>query len=176
VDEAEEPGSDFMASLCKDWEDSTYPVEALGVRRVVIRLGVVLSREGGALSRQTLPFKLFVGGPVGNGKQGYPWIHITDAVKAICFLIETPQAQGAFNLTAPHLVTNADFGRALGRAMRKPYYFPVPAFALRMAFGEASTVLLDGQMPDPKRLREMGYTFQFPDVDSALGDIFRNKK
>jgi len=176
VDEAEEPGSDFMASLCKDWEDSTYPVEALGVRRVVIRLGVVLVKQGGALSRQMLPFKLFVGGPVGSGKQGYPWIHITDAVKAICFLIETPQAQGAFNLTAPQRVTNADFGRALGKAMRKPYYFPVPAFALRMAFGEASTVLLDGQMPTPQRLNELGYSFEFPDVEAALGDIFRNKK
>ena len=173
IGEVEKPGSDFLATLCKDWENSTLPVEKIGVRRIVVRLGVVLSKEGGALSRQVLPFKLFVGGPLGSGKQGYPWIHIADAVRAMRFLVENPQAQGAFNLTAPQLVTNADFGRALGRAMHRPYYFPVPAFAIRLAFGEASTVLLDGQMPEPRRLQEMGFSFQFPDVDSALQNILR---
>ena len=173
IGEAEKPGSDFLATLCKDWENSTLPVEKIGIRRIVVRLGVVLSKEGGALSRQVLPFKLFVGGPLGSGKQGYPWIHIADAVRAMRFLVENPQAQGAFNLTAPQLVTNADFGRALGRAMHRPYYFPVPAFAIRLAFGEASTVLLDGQMPEPRRLQEMGFSFQFPDVDSALQNILR---
>jgi len=173
IGEVEKPGSDFLATLCKDWENSTLPVEKIGVRRIVVRLGVVLSKEDGALSRQVLPFKLFVGGPLGSGKQGYPWIHIADAVRAMRFLVENPQAQGAFNLTAPQLVTNADFGRALGRAMHRPYYFPVPAFAIRLAFGEASTVLLDGQMPEPRRLQEMGFSFQFPDVDSALQNILR---
>ena len=173
IGEAENTGSDFLATLCKDWENSTLPVEKIGVRRIVVRLGVVLSKEDGALSRQVLPFKLFVGGPLGSGKQGYPWIHIADAVRAMRFLVENPQAQGAFNLTAPQLVTNADFGRALGRAMHRPYYFPVPAFAIRLAFGEASTVLLDGQMPEPRRLQEMGFSFQFPDVDSALQNILR---
>lgn len=173
IGETEKPGNDFLANLCQDWEDSTLPVEKMGVRRIVVRLGVVLSKEGGALSRQVLPFKLFVGGPLGSGKQGYPWIHIADAVRAMRFLAENPQARGTYNLTAPQLVTNAGFGRALGRTMHRPYYFPVPAFAIRLAFGEASSVLLDGQMPEPRRLQEMGFSFQFPDVDSALQNILR---
>lgn len=173
VDEAEKPGDDFLASLCKDWEDSTLPVETMGVRRIVTRLGVVLSRKGGALSRQVLPFKLFVGGPLGSGKQGYAWVHITDAVRAMRFLMETLQAQGAYNLTAPQMVTNAGFGKVLARVMRRPYYFPVPSFVIKLAFGEASTVLLDGQMPDPKRLRELGFSFHFPEVDTALRDILK---
>jgi uncharacterized protein (TIGR01777 family) len=176
VFEDEPPGTDYLAQMCIQWDAATQPVEALGVRRVVTRLGVVLARDGGSLPLQSLPFKLFVGGPVGSGKQGFAWIHLTDAVRAMRFLIENPQAQGVFNLTAPELVTNAQFGKVLGRAMRRPYYFPVPAFALRLAFGEAATVLLDGQMPDPKRLREMGYRFQFPDLASALGEIYRKQK
>lgn len=173
VGEGAQPGSDFLALVCKDWENSTLPVELMGVRRVVVRLGVVLSKEGGALSRQMLPFKLFLGGPLGSGKQGYPWIHLIDAVKAMRFLMETPQAQGAYNLTAPQMVTNADFGKALAKALRRPYYFPVPAFALRLVFGEASTVLLDGQFVQPGRLSELGFKFQFPDVEAAFRDIFK---
>jgi hypothetical protein len=173
VSETESPGNDFFASLCVDWEEATRAVEALGVQRVVVRLGVVLSKQGGALHRQMLPFKLFVGGPIGTGKQGYSWIHIQDAIQAIKFLIENPQAQGVYNLAAPQMVTNADFGRELARALHRPYYFPVPAFALRIAFGEAATVLLDGQMVDPGKLIQLGYAFQYPEVGPALRSVLK---
>ena len=176
VYEDAEPGTDFSAQVCVQWDAATQPVEALGVRRVVTRLGVVLAKDGGSLPLQSLPFKLFVGGPLGNGKQGFAWIRLTDVVQGMRFLIENPQAQGAFNLTAPELVTNAQFGKALGKVMHRPYYFPVPAFALSLAFGEASTILLDGQMPYPKRLQEAGYRFQFPDLASALGDLYGKQK
>lgn len=176
ITEGAKPGTDFLARVGVKWEAATQPIEFMGVRRVVTRLGVVLSKDEGSLPLQALPFRLFVGGPIGSGRQGYPWIHLTDAVRAMLFLIENPLAQGVFNLTAPELVTNAQFGRALGRAMHRPYYFPVPAFALRLAFGEAATVLVEGQMPEPKRLLGMGFTFQFPDLASALGDLYQKQK
>jgi uncharacterized protein (TIGR01777 family) len=172
VSESEPPGSDFFSSVCVDWEEATLPVEALGVRRVVMRLGVVLSRGGGALSRQMLPFKLFVGGPLGSGKQGYPWIHIQDAVQAMKFLMETPQARGVYNLAAPQMTTNREFGRALANAMHRPFYLPVPAIALQIAFGETASVLIDGQLVDPGRILTLGYQFIFPEVAPALRDIF----
>lgn len=174
IDEDEKPGTDFLATVCRKWEDATLPVEKMGVRRVVVRMGVILAKDGGAFSRQTLPFKLFVGGPLGSGRQGFPWIHIKDAVQAMLFLVKNPQAQGAYNLTAPQMVTNAEFGRALGKAMHRPYYFPVPAFAIQLVFGEVSIVLLDGQMPDSRRLRELGFQFQYPDVASALQDVLKS--
>jgi len=173
VSESEKPGSEFLSYICVDWEGATRPVEALGVRRVVVRLGVVLSRDEGALPRQMLPFKLFVGGPLGSGKQGYAWIHIQDTVQAMKFLIETPQAQGVYNLAAPQMTNNRDFGRALARTLHRPFYFPVPAFVLRIAFGEAATLLLDGQFVDPGAIQKSGYKFKFPEVEPALQDILK---
>ncbi len=173
VSEAEKPGSEFLATICVDWEGATRPVEALGVRRVVVRLGVVLSRDEGALPRQMLPFKLFVGGPLGSGKQGYAWIHMQDTVQAMKFLIENPQAQGVYNLAAPQMTNNRDFGRALARTLHRPFYFPVPAFVLRIAFGEAATLLLDGQFVDPGRIQKLGYEFRFPEVEPALQDTLK---
>jgi uncharacterized protein (TIGR01777 family) len=165
------PGTDFLAGVCVDWEASTAPVEALGVRRAVIRIGVVLSPEGGALPRQAMLFRWFAGGPLGSGQQGYPWIHLDDVSGAIRFLAEAPQAQGAFNLAAPQPVTNADFGRALGKALNRPYWMPAPAFAFRLAFGEVATILLDGQMAYPSRLMAAGYPFRFPHLPAALDDL-----
>ncbi len=173
VSESEKPGSDYFSSICVDWEEATRPVEGLGVRRVVIRLAVVLSKEGGALPKQMLPFKLFVGGPLGSGEQGYPWIHMQDAVQAMKFLIENPQAQGTYNLAAPQMTNNRDFGRALARTMHRPFYFPVPAFALRMAFGEAASMLIDGQMVNPGLIQKLGYEFKFPEVELALQDTLK---
>jgi uncharacterized protein (TIGR01777 family) len=146
-------------------------VEAMGVRRAVIRTGVVLSNKGGALPQMLLPFKLFAGGPLGNGKQWLPWIHIADEVSAIRFLIENRQASGAFNLCAPNPLTNAEFGRVVGRVMGRPAFMPTPAFALRLVFGEMATVLLDGQRQIPKRLIELGFAFRYPSAEAALRDI-----
>ncbi len=161
-------GDDFLARLCVAWEASTASVESMDVRRAVIRTGVVLSTEGGALPRMLLPYKLFVGGPFGDGRQYMSWIHMADEVAAIRFLIENEDASGAFNLTAPNPLTNAEFGKALGRVMNRPSVIPVPGFAMRLLFGEVSTVVLDGQRVLPKRLQELGFTFQFPELEAAL--------
>lgn len=167
------PGTDFSAKICVDWEASTQAVEALGVRRLVVRTGIVLSADGGALPRMLLPFKFFAGGKIGSGEQGFPWIHIADEVAAIRFLIDAAGASGPFNLTAPHPPTNAGFAKAIGQAMGKPSAVPAPGFALKAAFGEMSTVLLDGQRAVPKRLLGLGYTFRFSDPVAALRDLLK---
>jgi len=164
-------GSDFLGRTAVEWENSTAAVESLGVRRAVIRSGVVLSTTGGAFPLMLLPFRLFAGGPFGSGRQWFPWIHIADQVRAIRFLIENDAAQGPFNLTAPGPVTNADFGRALGRVLRRPSFVPAPAFALRLFLGEMSTVLLDGQRAVPRHMLDLGFTFRFPEVEAALRDL-----
>ena len=138
---------------------------------MIIRTGVVLSKQGGALHRLLLPYKLFLGGPLGSGRQVMSWIHIDDEVKAIRFLIENEQGSGVYNLTAPNPVTNAEMGKQIGKILHRPYYLPVPGFAMRMLFGEVSTVVLDGQRVLPKRLLESGYDFKYPTVDLALAEI-----
>ncbi len=166
------PGSDFLGKLALKWEYSTAPVEDWGVRRVVIRTGVVLSLEGGALPRLLLPFRFFVGGPLGDGRQWVPWIHITDEVRAIRFLMEKEDARGPYNLTAPNPVTNRELVRVLGQVLRRPAWFPVPAPVLRLLLGEMSAVLLTGQRALPRRLLETGFAFRFPDIRSALQNLF----
>ncbi len=165
------PGTDFLARVCVDWESSTETVESMGVRRVVIRTGVVLSPLGGALPRMTLPFRLFAGGTLGSGRQYFPWIHIDDEVAAIRFLLENEEASGPFNLAAPNPPTNREFVRYIGKAMGRPSLLPTPSFALRTLFGEMSTVLLDGQRAVPFRLKEAGFKFNYPDPVAALRDM-----
>ncbi len=181
LDETASPGADFLGRLAVAWESSTAPVKGLGVRQVVIRTGLVLSAEGGVLPRLALPFRLFVGGPLGSGRQWMPWIHIADQVRAIRFLIEDEgedededgDASGPFNLAAPHPLTNAALGRVLGRVLNRPAVLPVPAPALRLLFGEMATLLLDGQRAMPRRLLDLGFTFRFPEAESALRDLLK---
>jgi len=172
ITEETPPGHDFLARVAVDWEASTASLEALGVRRVVIRTGVVLSTAGGALPRMLLPFRLFAGGRLGSGRQWFPWIHIADEVGAIRFLIESESAKGPFNLTAPAPLTNAEFSRFLGQRLRRPAFIPTPGFTLRLLFGEMATVILDGQRAIPRRLLQLGFIFQFPEAASALKDLF----
>ena len=171
ITEAAAAGDDFLAQVCVPWETSTEAVERLGVRRAIIRTGIVLSRDGGALPRMMLPFRLFAGGPLGSGHQGFPWIHHADEVSAIRWLIEREDASGPFNLAAPETLTNAEFGRALGRVLRRPSFMPTPGFALRLVLGELSTLLLDGQRQVPQRLLDLGFTFRFPTAEAALRDL-----
>jgi uncharacterized protein (TIGR01777 family) len=173
ITESTRAGSDYLARVAVAWENSTAPLETLGVRRAIIRTGVVLSKKGGALPQMLLPFKLFAGGPLGSGKQWLPWIHIADEVSAIRFLIENRRASGAFNLCAPNPLTNAEFGRVVGRVIGRPAKMPTPAFALRLVFGEMATVLLDGQRQIPRRLIELGFAFRFPSAEAALRDILK---
>jgi len=171
VTEVSAAGDDFLAQTCIAWEDGTTEVESLGVRRVVARTGLVLTEEGGSLERLKLPYKLYGGMYFGNGQQWWSWIHIDDEVNALKFLLENEAASGPFNLTAPNPVTNRQFGKALGKAMQRPSYVPVPGFAMRLLVGEVATVVLDGQRVVPEKLQQLGFSFEFPDVEPALLDI-----
>lgn len=173
VTESSPPGDDFLALVTRKWEASTAAVEAMGVRRAIARIGLVLSLEDGALPRLVFPSRLFAGGWFGSGEQWWPWIHIDDVVGALRFLIEEEAAQGPFNLTAPNPVTNKEFGKALGRAMNRPALVPVPAFALRLALGEVASTVLEGQRAIPQRLQELGFNFDFPQLDDALEDLLQ---
>ena len=172
IDETAAPGDDFLAQVCIAWEATAEPLEALGVRRVIIRTGHVLSRTGGLLPYVALPYRLWLGGPLGNGRQGQPWIHIADHVAAVRWLIEHEVASGAFNLVAPQRTTNASMSRALGQALGRPALVTVPAFVLRLIWGEAATILLDGQHAVPARLQALGFSFRFPTAETALSDLF----
>lgn len=165
------PGSDFLAQVAVDWEDSTRAVEAQGVRRSIARSAVVLATEGGSLPRMLRPFKLFVGGPLGSGRQWFPWIHIEDEVGALRFLLENEGATGPFNLAAPNPVTNAEFTQALGRVLGRPAFMRAPALALRLIFGEVASVLVEGQRAVPRRLLDLGFAFRFPEAEAALRNI-----
>ena len=175
IDEDAPVGTDFLGKLAVDWEASTKAVEDKGVRRVIIRTGAVLSINGGALPKLLLPYRLFVGGPLGSGRQFMPWIHIADEVNAIRFLIDQALAQGAFNLCAPNPVTNREFGRVLGRVLNRPSLLPVPAFSMRALFGEVADVVLEGQRAYPKRLHSFGYAFRFPELEPALHDLLSSE-
>ena len=171
VTEESPPGEDFLARLAVAWEQASEPVEALGVRRVLLRTGVVLAESGGALQKMALSFRFFAGGRVGDGKQVMSWIHLEDEVKAICFLLESPQAAGPFNLTAPQPVTNQEMTQALAERLGRPAFMAVPAFALKLALGEMSTIVLKGQRALPRRLQEEGFEFRYPVLESALADL-----
>ena len=172
--EADKPGDDFLARLTVEWEASTAAVAQHGVRHVSIRSGVVLSPDEGALNRLLLPFKLFAGGPMGSGRQGFSWIHPADEVAAIRFLIETERADGPFNLCAPGALSNGEFAKVLGKVMGRPAWLPVPGFALKLALGEVASTVLEGQRAVPQRLLDLGFKFRFPDAESALRDLLKS--
>lgn len=179
VVEGQPPGHGFLADVCVDWEASTAEAESLGVRRVLLRTGVVLAREGGALPRMSMPFKLMAGAPLGNGRQWLPWIHMADEVGAIRFLIERDDARGPFNLTAPKPVTNRELGDVLGRVLRRPNPLQalglgVPSPVFRAMLGEMADAVLDSQRVLPARLLELGYSFRYPDIESALRDLLKD--
>ncbi len=173
VTEASAMGNDFLSKVCFDWEASTAPVTQLGVRRPVIRTGVVLSNAGGAFPKQVLPYKLFAGGHLGSGQQWYPWIHIDDEVAAIKFLLTNEQTNGPYNLSAPNPLTNKEFSHEIGKVMGRPSIAPVPAFVLQTIFGEMATVLLDGQRAVPERLQAAGFTFKYPTATEALTQLLK---
>lgn len=169
--EADAAGDDFLARLTVKWEASTAAVAEQGVRHASIRTGVVLSPDEGALKQLLLPFKLFVGGPLGSGRQGFSWIHPADQVAAIRFLIENQRVSGPFNLCAPQPLTNAEFARVLGKVVGRPAWLPAPGLALKLALGEVATMVLGGQKALPHKLLDLGFRFRFPDAESALRDL-----
>jgi hypothetical protein len=168
LDESAEAGKGFLADTARQWEQASAPVETFGVRRVLLRTGMVLGR-GGALERMLPPFRLGLGGPIGSGEQMVSWIHIRDEVGAIIHLLQSEDAAGPFNLTAPSPVTNREFASALGRVLSRPAKMATPSFALRLMFGEmAEEVLLSGQAALPTRLLRGGYAFLHSEVEDAL--------
>jgi uncharacterized protein (TIGR01777 family) len=169
--EASPQGDGFLAGLCRDWEAAAHGAELLGLRVVLLRTGVVLGRDGGALAQMVVPFSLGVGGPVGGGAQFMPWIHLHDLVQIVATALVDERYRGAVNAVAPEPVTNREFAAALGRALRRPAILPSPALALRMVFGEASTVLTSSQRVVSEVLRDHGVPFAFPTLDTALADI-----
>jgi len=173
IAETQPAGSDFLASVCIDWEASSQEVESLGVRRAIARSGVVLSALGGILPMMALPFRLMIGGRLGSGRQWVPWIDLRDEVAAIRFLIERPEGAGAFNLVAPGAASSDDFGRAVGRALRRPFWFPTPGILLRLMMGEKSTLVLNGCQIVPQRLQDLGFVFHFPTAERALTDLYQ---
>jgi len=174
LDESGPPGSDFLATLVVDWEAEAHAASALDCRVVIFRTGIVLSREGGALQKMIPPFTFFVGGPIGSGQQVMSWIHLSDWVSMVVWLVEHPAANGTYNLTAPNPVTNAEFSKALGSALSRPSWLPVPGFALKILIGEmAGVALLSGQRVIPRRALEAGFTFQYANIDKAMSAAVR---
>lgn len=164
-------GEDFAARLCAAWETTALRAEALGIRVVLLRTGLVLARDGGFLKRLLPPFRLGLGGPIGAGRQWMPWIYLDDQIRLIAFLLQRDDARGPYNACAPQPVRNGEFARALGRVLHRPARLPLPAFVLRLGLGELSGLLLGGQRVLPLRLLQAGFTFSFTELDAALDDL-----
>ena len=173
ADETTPPADDFPAQITVVWEDAAKSVEEFGVRRVIARTAVVLSKRGGLFPLMALPVRLFFGGKFGDGEQATPWIHINDQINAIKFLLQNQNALGPFNLITPTPTSNAEFMRTVARVLRRPYWFHLPTFLLRIPLGEMSVMLTEGSYSLPKRLLELGYQFQFPDLEGAVKDLFK---
>lgn len=171
VTEQTPPGSDFLARLCVDWEEEARAGGPTRTRLVIIRSGLVLGADGGALKKMLLPFKLGLGAALGSGDQYMPWIHVDDWVAMVIWLISADRATGAFNASAPKPVTNRDFTRTLGRVLWRPAVFHAPAFVLKLAVGELSSMLLTGQRAIPAAAEELGFRFSYRELEPALRSL-----
>jgi len=171
LDEFALPGAGFLADVCRDWEAAYRPVESVGVRLALLRIGVVLSPKGGALERMVLPFQLGLGGRLGSGRQWFPWIHLDDIIGLIKLALTNDQVSGVVNAVSPTSITNEQFTRALARTLHRPVFLPVPEFALRLLAGEMASVVLASQRVVPRAALAAGYQFKFAEIHSALSDI-----
>lgn len=167
-------GTGFLADVAREWEAAAMTASESGVRVVCVRFGIVLAKNGGALPRMILPFRFGLGGRIGSGGQWMSWITLADVLGALQFVLDNPAARGSINVVAPNPIRNGDFARALGHAMHRPAVLPAPAFALRLALGEmADALLLSSQRVVPERLRQLGYTFQNLELQSALASVLQ---
>lgn len=168
----DDPGhAEFTHELCARWEQLALQAQSERTRVCLLRTGVVLSEKGGALEKMKLPFKLGIGGPLGDGKQYLPWVHLEDAVNGIIWLLDHPELDGPFNLVAPYAVRNEQFAAALGKAMHRPAFVRTPAAAIRLMMGESSVLVLGGQHVVPQRLEASGFRFRWYELDKALADV-----
>jgi len=170
IDEHASAGDDFLAGVVRAWEQEAL-VAARSSRVVLTRTGVVLSPSGGALAKMLPFFRAGIGGPVAGGRQFVPWIHIDDLVAALLFCLDNSEAEGPMNLTAPRPVDNTELSKALGHALHRPAVLPVPAFALRLLYGDMSEIVTTGQRAVPQRLEQLGFTFRYPELEPALRDV-----
>ncbi len=173
ADESTPPADDFLAELTVQWEEATKPLDELGVRRVAMRSAVVLAKRGGLFPLIALPVRLFFGGKFGSGSQAMPWIHVTDYIHAVKFLLANDDVRGAFNLISPEGSSNADFMREVCKALSRPYWFHLPEFLLKTFLGEMSVLLVDGRFSRPQRLLDLGFDFQFKSLPSALQNLLQ---
>ncbi len=169
--ESAAPADDFLAEVCVAWEREAMAAEQLGVRTVTARTGIVLGAGGGALAKMLTPFKLGAGGPLGNGKQWMPWVHVADLARLYVHAADTPSINGPMNAVAPNPVRNSEFTKALGRQLHRPAFMPAPYLGLRLLFGEFAQVLFASQRVIPQVALETGFVFQYPDIASALREI-----
>jgi uncharacterized protein len=176
IDEDTPPAPGFTHDLCAAWEREALRAEPLGVRVCIARIGAVLDRGGGALEKMLPAFWMGVGGRLGSGRHFFPWIHRVDMVAILQWLVENPRARGAYNCGAPQPVTNAEFTRALGRAIRRPTVLPMPAAAIKLLFGGVAEILLGSQRMLPKRLLAEGFEFRYSDIDTALAEMFGRRR
>jgi len=173
LDETKGPGAGFLSDLSRDWESEAMKAADKGARVVRMRFGIILGQDGGALKQMLPAFRLGLGGPLGDGKQWFPWIHIADVVGAAVFALERSDMQGVFNFTAPEPVQSRDFARELGRVLHRPAILPAPAFMIKTVMGELGRVLLSSQRAVPEALLAQGYRFDFPELAGALEDLVR---
>ena len=173
LDEEQPPGDDFLARLSIDWEAAAMSAADKGVRAVTMRFGVIFAGSGGALSKMIPAFKAFVGGPMGNGRQWFPWIHLEDLMAALVFIFDHPQITGPLNFCAPNPVTNRELAATLGKTLHRPAIMPAPAFMMRLVLGEFSQVLLGSQRTVPRNLLDHGFEFQYPEIGQALKAIVK---
>ncbi len=171
LDEGAEAGTDFLAGVCKRWEEAAMAAEAHGVRVATVRIGVVLGEGGGALDKMVLPFKLFAGGPMGDGDQVIPWVHRDDVVGMLLFAIDDERVRGPINAVSPNPASSKEIAKAIGMVMNRSSWIPVPAFVLNLAMGEAATIVLTGQRVLPRRAVELGYEFRRARLVPALESI-----
>ena len=169
--ESSPTGQDFLAHVCHDWEAEAEKAATKGARVVRMRFGVVLGKGGGAMTTMKLPFQLGLGGPIGSGKQWFPWIHLDDLVGAILFLLTAEEQKGAYNFTGPGMVRQREFARQLGATLHRPAFLPAPALVMRLALGEFGASLLQGQKAVPQALTQAGYVFSYPELTPALREI-----
>lgn len=172
LDERSPPGEGFLADVCRAWEEAARPAEARA-RVILLRTGIVLARDGGALPRIVRPFRLFAGGPLGDGSFWQPWIHLADEVGLVRLALEDGRVRGPLVAAAPEPVRNADLARAIGRVLHRPSLVPAPALAIRLVAGEVADVLLASQRAVPRKALELGYRFRFPEIEGALRDLLR---
>ncbi len=172
MDENSPLGDDLLSGIARQWEGSSKDIELSGVKRAIIRTGVVLDLKEGAFPLVLLPYRIFFGGRLGSGRQWFSWIQLKDEVEAIAYIIEN-KLEGVFNLTAPNPVTNNELGKIISKVTKRPNWFPIPGFFLRLLLGEMSTLVLDGQQVMPGRLIKAGYKFNFEQIEPALRDLLR---